>query len=383
MKVLFLTTSFPRFEGDYAGIFVLNLARHLYKNGIEIEILVPNEGSLKKDEMIEGIHVHRFNYFIKKFQKLTYGGGIPENLKKNKLLYSILPFFLISFFLNSIRHSKKADLIQCLWFPIGILGFFINFFHKKKFIVNIRGSDKKFLKKFRIFTKIIMQKSDAVISVGKELVKEIKMTKEKKLYFIPNGVDVTSKKKFEVEISKKIILYAGSLSKNKSVDALIKAAKIIKNEKDFILLIVGDGPEKKSLESKAQGIEDKVIFLNFIPQKELFYLMERSYVFVLPSLSEGRSNVILEAFASGLPVIASRILANLELVSEGVNGLLFKPGESKELAEKIVFLLRNQDLRNELAKQGKKFIHTNELTWESTAKKYIKIYKNILKEEDA
>jgi len=382
VKVLFLTTSFPRFEGDYAGIFVFNLAKFLNKNGIEIEVVVPNEGLLKKDETIEGIHVHRFSYFIKKFQKITYGGGgIPENLKKNKLLYFLLPFFLISFFLNSIKQAKEADLIQCLWFPIGILGILINFFYKKKLIVNIRGSDRKYLKKFSLFSRIIIKKSDALIAVGKELIKEIKTTKEKKLFFISNGVDVTSKKEFEISISKKIILYAGNLSKNKSVDTLIEAAKIVKNEEDFILLIAGDGPERRSLESKAQGLEEKVIFINFISQKKLFYLMEKSHVFVLPSLSEGRSNVILEAFASGLPVIASRIPANLEMVEEGDNGLLFEPGKSTELAKKIVILLRNQNMRYELAEGAKGFIYKNELTWENTAKKYINIYERILKEE--
>ena len=148
-----------------------------------------------------------------------------------------------------------------------------------------------------------------------------------------------------------------------------------------MLLIVGDGPERKSLESKAQGIEEKVIFFNFISQKELFYLMEKSYVFILPSRSEGRSNVTLEAFASGLPVIASRIPANMEIVKEGINGLLFEPGKSIELAEKIVFLLRNQNIRDKLGEGSKEFIYKNELTWENTAKKYIKIYKNILKED--
>ncbi len=384
MKVLFLTTSFPRFEGDYAGIFVFNLAKYLNKNGIEVEVVVPNEGLLEKYETIEGIHVHRFNYFIKKFQKITYGGGgVPENLKKNKLLYFLLPFFLVSFFLNSIRHSKDVDLIQCLWFPIGILGILINLFYKKKLVVNIRGSDRKYLKKFGFLSKIITKKSDALIAVGKELLKGIKITKVKKLFFIPNGVDLTSKEKFEIETSKKIILYAGNLSKNKSVDTIIEAAKIMKNEEDFMLLIVGGGPERKSLESKAQGLEEKVVFSNFISQKELFYLMEKSYVFVLPSLSEGRSNVILEAFASGLPVIASRIPANLEIVEEGANGLLFEPGKSTELAEKIFYLLKNINIRDKLGEGGREFIRKNELTWENTAKKYIKIYKSILKEEKA
>lgn len=383
MKVLFLTTSFPRYEGDYSGTFVLNLAKQLKKNGIEVEVVAPNEELLKKCDVIEGILVHRFNYFLKKFQKLTYGGGgIPENLKRKKL-WLILPFFLISFLLSSLKHSRQADLIQCLWFPIGIVGVIIKLLYKKGIIVNVRGSDKIFLtRKFHFFSKIITNKSDALIAVGDELFKMIKISKNRKVFFIPNGVDVGSKKKYEFITHKKNILFVGNLSKNKSADTLLKAIKYIdiKNRDDFAIVIIGNGPEKDYLESlaKDEGVEEKVFFLNALSQAEVFFLMERSYALVLPSLSEGRSNVILEAFASGLPVIASRIPANLEIVDDGNNGLLFKPQDSKELAEKITFLLNNQNIRNKLGEEGRKFIQENELTWENTAKKYIKIYNNLL-----
>jgi glycosyltransferase involved in cell wall biosynthesis len=386
VKVLFLTTSFPRYEGDYSGTFVLNLAKQLKKNGIEVEVVAPNEKLLKKCEVIEGIPVHRFNYFIRKFQKLTYGGGgIPENLKRKKLLL-ILPFFLISFLLSSLKHSRRADLVQCLWFPIGILGVIIKLLYKKWLIVNVRGSDKIFLtRKFHFFSKIITNKSDALIAVAEELFKMIKMSKNRKVFFIPNGVDVSSKKKHEFMTNKKNILFVGNLSKNKSVDTLLKAIKYIdiKDRNDFAVAIIGDGPEKDYLESLAEyeGLEDKVFFLNALSQGEVFFLMERGYALVLPSLSEGRSNVILEAFASGLPVIASRVPANLEIVDDGNNGLLFKPQDSKELAEKITFLLNNQNIRNKLGEEGRKFIQKNELTWENTAKKYIKIYNNLLSGE--
>ena len=384
MKVLFLTTSFPRFEGDHAGSFVFNLAKHLKKGGVEIDVIVPNEGRQKKHELIEGLKIHRFSYFSRRHQKLAFKSGIPENLRKNKLLLFVLPFFLISFFLSSIKHVKQADIIQCLWFPLGVLGIFLNFFHKKKLIVNLRGSDRKYLKKGRsLLSIIILRKSDALIAVGKELLKEINTPDKKKLFFIPNGVDVSSKKKFEFDFSQRIILFAGNLTKNKSVNTLLDAAKIIKKTHNFKLVIVGEGPEKKSLEEKAQGLEEKIKFLNFLPQKELFYLLEKSHVLVLPSLSEGRSNIVLEGFASGLPVIASDIPANREIVIDKATGFLFTPKNQTELAEKIALIFKRENLRDELVHGAKKFIQDKNLTWDNTAKKYIKIYKNIFQEKEA
>ena len=95
MKVCILSTSYPRYSGDYAGIFVHNLAKELIFNNIKVKVVSPHDLDTKNCEIIDGVKIERFKYwFIKKGQMLAYGGGMPYNLANSFLAKIQLPFFL-------------------------------------------------------------------------------------------------------------------------------------------------------------------------------------------------------------------------------------------------------------------------------------------------
>ncbi len=126
--------------------------------------------------------------------------------------------------------------------------------------------------------------------------------------------------------------------------AKIIAQQPIRSER-LRLVIVGDGPLLGSLKKLAAelNIVQRVFFpgsLDNIPQA-----LQSLDVFVLPSLNEGISNTILEAMACGLPVIATAVGGNVELVEDGINGQLFKPGDSSSLAKLILGYIDDEDLR--------------------------------------
>jgi glycosyltransferase involved in cell wall biosynthesis len=382
VKVLFLTTSFPRFPGDYAGIFVFHLARHLGKAGIEVVVVAPNDGFQKSFEIRDGIAIHRFRFFLDKKQTfLAGGGGLPEHLKKDKRLTLLMPLFLAAFLRKAISEARDADVIHCLWFPLGLLGLITGRIRNKPFLVNIRGSDKLFFKApFLLFSKMIIRRSRAVIAVSRDLLKNLPAGP--KFGIIPNGVDVGGRRQVVGDIPPNAVLYVGNLSRNKSVETLLRAAALEGGE-DFAILIVGDGPERRALTEfvEAHGLGRRVRFLNALSQDEIFFLMERCVMLVLPSLSEGRSNVLLEALASGLPVIASSIPENREIIRDGRTGLLFEPLHAEDLRDKIVRLLKEAELRKSLSEEGKRFIRDAGLTWEKTARAYAEIYEKILSPE--
>ncbi len=384
MNVLFLTTSFPRRPADYEGVFVLHLARHLRNQGIRVEVVAPNDGHSRAEEVLDGIPVHRFRTPFQSRARLTSGGGgIPENLKRRKSLLFVVPFFLLAFLRCAVRHARRAEAVHCLWFPIGSLGLALQLLFGKPFFVNVMGSDKAFLGGiFRPFARLIIRRSAGVIALGPELLR--RAPEDRKFRVIPLGVDVSAAIPVEIPLDPPWLLYAGSLTFNKSVETLILAMGRPEVRDRAGLIIAGDGPDRARLEDLArrEGLTGKVAFLGAVSQEKIFYLMSRSSALVLPSLSEGRANVILEAFASGLPVIASDIPANAALVEDGRNGLLFKTRDSGDLADKILALFRSEPLRRRLAEEGKTHIARHGLSWDNTARSYAQLYRSHLSSKE-
>jgi len=107
--------------------------------------------------------------------------------------------------------------------------------------------------------------------------------------------------------------------------------------------------------------------------------MLESDFFVLPSYSEGTPNVIKEAMACGIPVIATNVSGNPELIKHNKTGLLFEPGDVNTLAKLLHFAVDNQDMMEEMGRKGKEFIISKQLTWKNTAKMYESVYSNIYK----
>ncbi len=143
----------------------------------------------------------------------------------------------------------------------------------------------------------------------------------------------------------------------KGVDVVINGfAEIAKKFQHARLLIVGDGPERERLERLVMtlGFPDRVLFLG--TQRKMEDIYPAMDVFVLCSHSEGFSNAILEAMGMGLPVIASRVGGNIEMVSEGGNGFLITPDVPKELGEKMKFFLENKEMVPIMGKRSREWI---------------------------
>ena len=128
------------------------------------------------------------------------------------------------------------------------------------------------------------------------------------------------------------------------IDTIHRLTFNISNKKKIELLIVGSGPEEQKLKARALELQvsDRIYFIgerNDIPE-----LMQAMDVFVLPSIAEGISNTLLEAMASGLPIVATRVGGNPEVVEDGVTGVLFEPGNSVGFAEKLFLYSSNPEL---------------------------------------
>ncbi len=210
----------------------------------------------------------------------------------------------------------------------------------------------------------------------------------KKSRIIPGGVYVensnTEKKikiineKYNLE-GKKVVLFSGKLTERKGVLYLIKAAKDIKGD----VYIIGDGPEKKTLEDLAvkMGLNN-VHFLGYMGEDkkmefEEFY--QKADVFIAPSIwDEPLGLVILEAMSYKTPVIATRKGGIPLAVKDGFNGFLIRPRNSKEIADRCNKLLENEELRKKMGEMARQTVE-KKFTWKKIADKYLRIYKQTLK----
>lgn len=236
-----------------------------------------------------------------------------------------------------------------------------------------------------------MNCADKVLSVSEDLKNHIVNLgiSEDKVSVVPNGVDIEKFKPAGKEYArnmlnlpqdKKIVLFVGALKKIKGVDYLIEAAKSFLDTNISLYMVGRDDGMKKSLEKRAHElkIDNHIKFTGPVNHEDIPLWLSASDILVLPSLSEGRPNVILEALACEVPVVATNVGGVPELMINEETGYLVPAKNQMELSEKVNKLLEDRDLRVKMGKFGRMTIIQRGLTWETHAKKTIKIYSKLL-----
>jgi len=245
------------------------------------------------------------------------------------------------------------------------------FLMKSKVVVSYRGAVSLFLTqtpsfgrwvKFLVHYSIRRAPSIIVPSDGvKTDLIEYFGASESKIKVIYNGIDlewVRGLSKKEIDMKKDfpwIITSARLDTVQKDFLTLLKAFSIVRNSQRVKLLIIGDGPQKHRVLSwiKEMSLSEDVFLLGF--QENPFRYVSRADVFVFSSLFEGFGNVIVEAMALGIPVISTDCLSGPgEIIDHGINGFLIPVGDQKRMAENILNVLHDSDLRNRVSQAGLK-----------------------------
>jgi glycosyltransferase involved in cell wall biosynthesis len=177
---------------------------------------------------------------------------------------------------------------------------------------------------------------------------------QERMVTIPNGIDVDLIKQAEaIDLpGDPKILYVGRLVDLKGVDVLLRAfASLVKDLPSAHLFLVGDGPSKTYLKHLAWKlrIDDRVVFEGFKPTMEVYRYYKSVNVLVLPSYIENFSLSLLEGMASKTPVVVSDAEGNLEIVSNGDNGLVFRRGDHRMLCQQIRLIVTNPDYAHKIA----------------------------------
>jgi len=231
--------------------------------------------------------------------------------------------------------------------------------------------------------------SKVIIAVSEGVKREILKyynVREDKIVVIPNGVDLEEfkpdKKKrrkiremYGIEDNEIVIMFSGHEFERKGLRYIIEALPMIKDRDIIKLLVVGRGnPEIYARLAEELNVRENVIFAGFVPDITEYYAA--SDIFVFPTAYEAFSLATLEAVASGLPILATKVNGTEELIEDGYNGFFIKRDPS-DIAEKINLLVEDDDLRKQMSKNARKT--AERYSWDRVAKRYIEVYEEVSK----
>ncbi|RJQ23914.1 glycosyltransferase family 4 protein [Candidatus Parcubacteria bacterium] len=387
--VVIVTNLFPNPQEKTKGQFIFQLVEHLKEKTI-ITVISPIP-FFPKINFFKNIPLYKFSQIPSIEKQKGYDVHFCRHLVFPKLGF-LTPFFLFFPLLLKVLKIQKDSPISILnahWiFPDGVACSFIGKFLQIPTILSARGCDVNLYPKlFGRYSQIkkALLRSSAVTAVCDDLKNQIITLgiPEEKIETIPNGINLNNfrpldkkhcRKQLNAEKSGNILLFIGSLDEVKATHYLIRAFfHISKQEAKCKLWIVGEGPLKKKLQDLAEelGIDDKVTFFHPQPHHLIPVFMGACDVFCLPSIREGRPNVIIEALASGRPVIATNIGGIPELIQHGYNGYLFEAGDVDALVQFILKALQqvwsSEKIRGSV----------EHLKWSESAQAYLKLYQAI------
>ena len=398
-----LTTSFPRFKRDSAGIFIYNLAAGLTKKGVEVSVIAPGDRKANHFEYRNNIHIYRFPYFFPlKYQLLGYRDGILNNLRDSRLAVAQTPSFVLAEFLYLlyILKKKKIDLIHAHWsLPQGLLGIMAKYTLKVPCVTSLHGSDIFGLGHpiFRSLNKLTIAHSDVLTANSRAtaaMARNISGRENARL--IPMGVNPDQFQKFaevddlrkKLDLNGKVILSVGRLIELKGTDYLIKAlVKVFLEFPRAKAIIIGSGPRKDHLRNLTRDLQlsEQIVFIDKVPQEELVKYYSIADVFVLPSIinkageTEGFGVVLLEAMACGLPAVGSDVGGISDIIQHEDTGLLAQQKDPQDLADQITKILSDERLRKKVIKNGHNLIHT-QFSWEAVTDRFVEIYLEALRD---
>lgn len=387
-----VSTSYPIREGSVSGIFVKNLAEHLAEIS-KVTVIAPGDDQKQAASVSGAEKLVVCNYAPRQLQTLAHKpGGIPAGLRRNRFLVFIVPFLLSSMLLNVVVRVRKYDVLHCNWAITGFLVSLVRRFINIPVVTTLRGEDVKInSSRFsRFILSACIKSSDRVVLVSEEMHKVLSLEYpqyKSKFQTIYNGVDSIflnnndPSEAFDKKTSVLRIITVASLIPRKNISFILSALALCRKKGlKFEYVIVGSGEELTKLKTLAEKklISEHVTFLGSLEPKDVAKELSKASVFLTSSKHEGRPNVVLEAMASGLCVLASDIAGHRELISDSDAGLIFDLDSCENLAELLYELASSQEKVVRFGRQARDYIVSEGLTWNACAENYFKLFKSLV-----
>ncbi len=253
-----------------------------------------------------------------------------------------------------------------------------------RYTVTFHGSD---LRISRRLSKLVASRASAVVAVSNWIAEKLRKMGIRADRVIPGGVDgslfssLPSREEIrrEMGLEGKVVLSVGALTEAKGFDLIPDIAALVNRELEATFLIVGEGPLAPKIEKRASslGVRDKVRLLGRRSFEETVKLYRAADLLLHPARHEGYGLVALESLAAGTPVVAADVEGLRDVVMDGVDGFL-TPRSAEAMAKKVLILLRDENLREEMAKRGRE--RALKRTWNRVAQEYLELIEEVFRE---
>jgi glycosyltransferase involved in cell wall biosynthesis len=298
VKVVVLTTSYPRHERDVAGLFVRDQVEAVRGEGVEVEVVSPAS----------------FRHF-----GIAYGHGIAGNLRRKPWLALLLPAFLLSYLRAARRAARDADLVHAHWLPSGLVALAT----RRPYVVQLWGTDVELARKAPWLFRPILRQAKLAIAATEFLAVAARELGAGEVLVIPSPIEIPESVAEPEDPPH--VLFLGRLSPEKGIHEFLAATEGMPR------VIVGAGPV------------DVPEAVGFVPRLELGRYYERAAVVCVPSRREGYGVVARDAMAYGRPVVAAAVGGLVD-----VTGVLVPPGDVARLREVLEQLLADPGWRAHL-----------------------------------
>ena len=404
-EVLFVTSSYPRWYDDAAAPFIHHLAQDLRSLGWNVRVLAPHAPGAARDEVLDGVPVHRFRYlWPASLETVCYDGGALVKLRANRWLLLRVPFLVVAQWLAVIcqllRH--RVALVHAHWLlPQGMTAGLAAAMFGCRRLATVHGSDIFALRGTvsRTFQRVAIRLADVVtvnsratqaavakVSPGTRAIERIPMGA-----LAPQIDEITGTRRAPTgEGTGPTLVFVGRLIPEKGVADLIEAVKQLRQTLPSITaLVIGEGPSRGELEQLAHdlGVADSVRFLGWLSPHEVQRLLRDADIFVGPSRPgldgtlEAQGLAIAEAMLAGVPVIATAIGGIPDAIRHDETGLLIEPASPGQIADAVRRLLADSGLAARLAREARA-LAASEFTRQVCAERYSTIYRRLVPARD-
>lgn len=387
MTLLVVTTSFPHPCNKNSGIFVFNLVRELAKY-YNVEVITPScKGVVTFDQSLP-FSVKYCRYYYASGEILAHlPGGVPAAFQRFRWL-TVLPAvsMLLSMMFHLLTKVKRGDLILANWSVCGLISLPARLWGCKVVCV-FRGEDITRAASSRLFSLVLracVRFSDRIVLVSSDMMKDKCAVDscEAKVVHINNGVSgELIALPLKRNNTKYRLLCVGSLIERKNVSYILKSLSLANFRFEWVLDVVGDGPLMSDLQREALDLEltDKVIFHGKVGHEELVDFYREASILVFASFSEGKPNVLIEAMAAGVPVVACKIAGVTELVQHGVTGILCQHSFPEQIGAAVDLLRNDRKYYEKLALNGRKLIEEEFGDWGCAAIRYRNLFNELMR----
>jgi glycosyltransferase involved in cell wall biosynthesis len=402
--VVMVTTSYPRFPGDSVGTFMEPIAKHVAARGHEVHIVAPWHPRVTRGKSEDGVFFHFFKYSPSPaLHVFGYAAGLHADVKIKSAAWLVAPLALAAGWFKAMRVAQKrrATVMHGHWVvPGGVIAAAAR--PSLPLVVSLHGSDVFVAERSApagAAARRVFGRAGFVTACSDDLARRAIAlgAPEDRTEVVPYGVDTARfgggagssadalRATLPVPQGAPLLVTAGRLVRKKGFEYLIDALPLVAAHPDARLVIAGDGDLAGELRERARaaGVMDRVHFAGNVPQDTVGAWFAAADVVVIPSVRDdsgnvdGLPNTVLEALASGAPVVATTAGGIASAIRDGESGLLVAERDPRALAVAIAAVLDDPDRGARLGRAARATAEAR-FGWDAAAARFETAYDRAL-----